>query len=264
MLTEAKNNLKIMFLSIKYNLMKAMENNVAFLTSVIMMIFNNATFIIQWITIFSIKEYIGGYTINDVMLFWAVASGSFGIAHIFFNGAYKIPQYIEEGKLDAYLTMPKNVLCQVATSSLEPSAIGDLLYGYIALCIFNFSLKNLLLYNILIIFGGLVYVSTVVIYNSLTFKFYRSSYLTEAIRDVYLNTSLYPDVIFNKIVKFISFSLIPSGLATWIPAHLLMRFSIVNFGILIGGTMVLVGAAFVIFNTGLRAYTSSNLVGARS
>ena len=57
MLMEVRSNLKIMFLSFKYNLMRAMENNVAFMTSVIMMIFNNASFIIQWITIFSIKEY---------------------------------------------------------------------------------------------------------------------------------------------------------------------------------------------------------------
>ena len=61
MLTAVKGNLKIMFLSIKYNLMKCMENNVAFATSVIMMIFNNATFIIQWLTIFAIQDTIGGY-----------------------------------------------------------------------------------------------------------------------------------------------------------------------------------------------------------
>ena len=264
MLTEDKNKLKIMLLSLKYNLMKSMENNVAFLTSVIMMIFNNATFIIQWITIFSIKEYIGGYTFKDVMLFWAIASGSFGLAHTLFNGAYKIPEYIEHGKLDAYLTMPKNVLCQVISSSLEPSAIGDLLYGYIALFIFNFSIKKFLLYNILIIFGALIYTSIVVIYNSLTFKYIRSSYLTDAIRDVFINTSLYPDIIFGKAVKFIAYTLVPSGLASWIPVHLLMDFNLIEFGILVGGTLILIGLAFILFDKGLKCYTSSNLVGARS
>ena len=145
MLTVVKSNLKIMFLSIKYNLMKCMENNVAFMTSIIMMIFNNATFIIQWLTIFAVKETIGGYTMNDVMLFWAVSSGAFGLAHILFAGVNRIPEYIEEGKLDVYLTMPKNPLCYVATSSTEPSAWGDLIYGYLALIIFNFSLENLLI-----------------------------------------------------------------------------------------------------------------------
>ena len=229
-----------------------------------MMIFNNATFIIQWITIFSLKDLIGGYTFKDVMLFWAISSGSFGLAHTLFNGAYKIPEYIEQGKLDAYLTMPKSVYCQVISSNLEPSAIGDLIYGYLALFIFNFSIKNLLLYNILIIFGALIYVSIVTIYNSLTFKFIRSSYLTDAVRDVFINTSLYPDVIFNKIVKFIAYTFIPSGLASWIPVHLLLNFNFREFVILISGTLILLGLAIILFNKGLKSYTSSNLVGARS
>ena len=222
MLTEVKVNLKIMFLSIKYNLMRCMENNIAFMTSIIMMIFNNASFIIQWITIFAIRETIGGYNLNDVMLFWAVSSGAFGLSHIFFAGVNRIPNYIEEGKLDVYLTMPKNPLCGVATSCIEPSAIGDLIYGYLALIIFNFSIKNLLIYTVLIIFSSLIYTSIIVIFNSFTFFFYRFSYVTEAIRSALLNSSLYPDVIFSRGVKIIFFTIVPSGFASWIPVYVLM------------------------------------------
>ncbi len=264
MLTAVKNNIKIMFLSVKYNLMRCMENNVAFITSVIMMIFNNATFIIQWLTIFAIKESVGSYSLKDVMLFWAVSSGTFGLAHIFFNGIHKLPDYIEEGKLDAYLTMPKNVLCYVATSSLEPSAFGDLLYGYIALIIFNFSIKNIFLYTILIIFGALIYTSFVTILNSITFYIYRFSYVTDALKDVFLNGSLYPDVIFNRFVKIIFFTLIPSAFASWIPVHLLMNFTLSKFLILIGFTSLIIILAFIVFYRGLKNYSSSNLMGARS
>ena len=264
MLTAVKGNLKIMFLSIKYNLMKCMENNVAFLTSVIMMIFNNASFIIQWITIFAVKESIGGYTLNDVMLFWAVSAGAYGLTHILFNGINRIPEYIEEGKLDVYLTMPKNPLCYVATSSTEPSAVGDLIYGYLALIIFNFSIKNLLLYTVLIIFGALIFASIIVIFNSFTFYFYRFSYVTEAMKSALLNSSLYPDVIFSRAIKIIFFTLVPSGLACWIPVHLLMEFSIVKLLILIGATILFVILAFVIFHKGLKNYSSSNLMGART
>jgi len=264
MLMEAKNNLKIMFLSVKYNLMKAMENNIAFMTSVIMMIFNNASFIIQWITIFSIKESIGGYSLNDVMFFWAISSGAFGLTHIFFNGIGKIPEYIEKGKLDAYLTMPKNVLCSVVTSSLEPSAFGDLLYGYIALIIFNYSIKNLLLYTIFIIFGSLIYASFMVIYYSMSFKHIRSHYLSDSLRDVFLNMSLYPDIIFNKVIKILAFSFIPSGFACWIPVHLLMNFRIDYFIYMILFTIINITLAFICFDKGLKNYTSSNLMGDRS
>jgi len=264
MLTAVKGNLKIMLLSIKYNLMKCMENNVAFLTSVVMMIFNNATFIIQWLTIFAVKETIGGYTLNDVMLFWAISAGAYGLAHIFFNGINRIPDYIEEGKLDVYLTMPKNPLCYVATSSTDPSAIGDLIYGYLALIIFNFSIKNLLLYTFLIVCGAFVYASIIVIFNSFTFFFYRFSYVTEAMKSALLNSSLYPDVIFSRGIKIIFFTLVPSGLSCWIPVHLLMEFSLLKLLILIGSTILYVVLAFVIFHRGLKNYSSSNLMGART
>ena len=264
MLTAVKGNLKIMFLSIKYNLMKCMENNVAFATSVIMMIFNNATFIVQWLTIFAFKETIGGYTLNDVMLFWAISSGAYGLTHILFNGLNRLPEYIEEGKLDAFLTMPKNPLCYVATSSTEPSAFGDLLYGYLALIIFNFSLKNILLYTILIIFGSLIYASTICIFNTLTFIFYRSSYLTDAVKEALLNSSLYPDVIFNRAIKIVFFTIIPSGFACWIPVHLLMEFELSKLIILVLATIVTVSLAFIFFHKGLKHYSSSNLMGSRS
>ena len=248
MLTAVKGNLKLMFLGIKYNTMKSMENKVAFATSVIMMIFNNATFIIQWLTIFAIKETVGGYTLNDVMLFWAISSGAYGLAHILFNGVNKIPAYIEEGKLDAFLTTPKNPLCYVATSSTEPSAWGDLIYGY----------------TLLIIFGALIYASTICIFNTLTFRFYKSSEITYVVTNALLNSSLYPDVIFSRAVKIIFFTIIPSGFACWIPVHLIMSFNPLNFIILIAATIIIVSLAFILFNKGLKHYSSSNLMGARS
>ena len=61
MLTAAKNQIKVMFLSIKYNLMREMTNRVTFITNVLFMIINNATFIVQWIILFSLKDNFGGY-----------------------------------------------------------------------------------------------------------------------------------------------------------------------------------------------------------
>lgn len=264
MLTEVKNNLKIMFLSMKYNLIKSMENRTAFATSVIMMIFNNATFIIQWLTIFGIVNTIGEYKLNDVMLFWAISSGSYGLANILFYGANKIPEYIENGKLDAYIITPKNILCSVITSNTSPSAWGDLIYGYIALIIFNFSIKNIILYTFLIILGALIYTSFAIVCSSLTFKFVRFSETAEILKDIFINGSLYPDVIFNRGVKIILFTLIPCGFASWFPVHLIINFKITYFIFLIIVTIIIIFIAFIVFYKGLKNYTSSNLVEARS
>ena len=49
------NQLRVMMLSIKYNIMKQMTNKVTFLTNIIFMILNDATFIVQWVILFGIK-----------------------------------------------------------------------------------------------------------------------------------------------------------------------------------------------------------------
>ena len=54
MLMEVKKELKLMFLSVKYSLMREMLNKTSFLTNILFMILNNASFIIQWVVLYSI------------------------------------------------------------------------------------------------------------------------------------------------------------------------------------------------------------------
>lgn len=56
MLTVVKNQIKVMILSVKYNIMMQMVNKVTFITNILFMILNNASFIIQWIILFNIKR----------------------------------------------------------------------------------------------------------------------------------------------------------------------------------------------------------------
>ena len=77
MLMEVKKQIKVMFLSLKYNIMKQMINKVTFITNIVFMILNNASFIVQWIILFSLKDNIGGYTINQVVLLWGFASSTY-------------------------------------------------------------------------------------------------------------------------------------------------------------------------------------------
>ena len=58
MLTEVKNLFKISFLSTKYAIMREMENKVAFIMNVLFMVLNNASFILVWVVMYSIKDNI--------------------------------------------------------------------------------------------------------------------------------------------------------------------------------------------------------------
>ena len=73
MLMEVKKELKVISLSIKYAIMREALNKVSFITNILFMILNNACFIVQWIILYSVKDNIGGYTLNKVLLLWALA-----------------------------------------------------------------------------------------------------------------------------------------------------------------------------------------------
>ncbi len=263
MLTVVKNEVKIMLLQIKYNLMREMTNSFTFIMNVIFMILNNATFIVQWIILFSLKDNFGGYELSDILLLWAVASTSYGIAHTLFNGIYKMPSLIEDGKIDSFLILPKNTLLMLATSSTRTSAIGDFVYGYIIMFIFHFSIYNLLMFTFLCILSSLIYVSLTCIFNSLTFWFIRSNYLTDSIIHIFINFSTYPDTIFDNLIKIIVFTIIPVGFAIYLPVRVIMNFNLIYFLSIICVTILFIVLAFLIFYKGLKRYTSSNLMVAR-
>ena len=49
MLTAVKNQLRVCALSVKYNIMREMLNKVTFVTNVLFMMLNNATFILHFL-----------------------------------------------------------------------------------------------------------------------------------------------------------------------------------------------------------------------
>ena len=201
MLMEVKKHIKISLLSIKYSIMMQMLNKVTFITNVIFMILNNASFIIQWLVLFNIKDSVGGFTFKQVLLLWGIASGTYGISHLFFEEAFNLSKLIINGKLDSFMVQPKNVLISVITSRSKISALGDLIYGYIVLLFYGITLKNFIIFTFVIICGGIIITEISVIYNSLCFWFIKADILGDTVNNTMLNFATYPDTIFKNSVK---------------------------------------------------------------
>ena len=73
---------------------------------------------------------------------------------------------INSGSLDVYLVQPKSVLISAITSSIQVSAIGDIIYGYIALLISGFSITKFLLFTLFSISGAFMLTSISIIKKS--------------------------------------------------------------------------------------------------
>ena len=263
MLTEAKNQIKISMLSIKYAVMREMLNKATFISNIVFMILNNASFIIQWVILFSLKDNVGNYTLKQVLLLWGFAATTFVFSHFFFKRAYSLSEIINTGKLDSFLVQPKNVLLSVITASVEPSALGDMLYGFIMLFIFGINLPRLLLFILFTITGGLLITSVAVILGSLSFWFQRSDAIAERGNNLMTNFATYPDGIFKGVAKILLYTLIPVGFSVYIPIKVITEFNLYLTTLVILVTSLLLIFAYIIFYKGLKRYSSSNLMIAR-
>jgi len=263
MLTEVKNQIKISLLSVKYALVKEMLNKTTFISNIVFMILNNSFFIIQWIILFSLKDNFGGYTFKQVLLLWGFSGSTFGFSRFFFKNAFNLSNVINEGKLDAYLVQPKNVLISAITTSVSPSAIGDMIYGYIMLFVYGFTIPRFILFTLFTISGGLILTGISVILSSLSFWFNKTDIIADVGNNLMINFSTYPDGIFKGGVKLLLFTLLPVGIVNYIPVKILTKFNINLLLIVILVTIIVITLAFIVFYKGLKRYSSSNLMIAR-
>lgn len=259
-----KNNIKLIFSYFALNVKKEWKYKASFFMQLIMMILNDAFFIIQWYIIFKIAGNIGGYGFRETMLLWAISSAGFGFSHAFFYGAYNIKDMVYEGRLDVFLTQPKNVLINVCCSSTSVSAIGDMIYAFIVLIFIKAPFVWFLYMVPIMVLSGLLYVSVYVIYVSFAFYIKRGDAVAQAVEGTILKAANYPPVIFNSVVKWIFLTIIPVFFYTVVPAEFLfMSFNgwwILGYA---GFVALVVALAFLSFNRGLKKYNSGSLMGGR-
>ena len=255
--------LRVMRLSIKYNIMKQMTNKVTFLTNIIFMILNDATFIIQWLILFNVKEDFGAYNMSTILVLWGLATMTFGVSRLFFKKAFELPDLIINGKLDSFMVQPKNILLSVITSDSSISAIGDILYGLIVILFCKISFGQFALFLLFTMTGSIILTSYAVILSSITFKFVRGDVVVDTLSNAVINFSTYPDTIFKNTVKLIFYTIIPVGLTSYLPLHIIFEFDLVGVLIVLGVTVLSVIVAFAVFNRGLKSYGSSNLMSSR-
>lgn len=263
MLTAVKNQFRVILLSVKYNIMREMTNRVTFLTNVLFMVLNNSTFLIQWLLLFHLKSDIGGYAFSEIMVLWGLAASTYGLSHVLFQRAFKLPALILQGKLDSFLVQPKNVLLGIITSATNSSAIGDLVYGYLVIILFKFSIGNLLLFTLFTLLGALIMAAFAVATGSLSFWIVRADLLSENLNNVIINFGTYPDSIFKNGVRLLLYTIVPVGFVIYLPMHIILNFDFMaTLGVIVFTLAISLLATFL-FYRGLKRYTSSNLMSAR-
>jgi len=243
------------------NLSASMEYRSSFLVQFFGMFLNNLSFAFFWWVMFEQFNSIGGYGFKDVMMLWAFSSAGFGLCFIFFGNTTSIVNMVVKGELDSYLLQPKNVLINVLSSKTNISAWGDLAYGIILFFLVKGAdIKAGLLFILFSVTGALIYASVLVTFQSLAFFYGKVDSLASLVFEFLVTLSIYPADIFQGLVRFILFTIIPSGFISMMPVQLINHFDIRWMVLLMAALAAWISIAFIVFYKGLKRYESGNLM----
>jgi ABC-2 type transport system permease protein len=203
-----------------------------------------------------------GWRLADIQVLFGIVAAAFGLAILGAGGVRHLGTFIDEGELDTLLTQPKPVLLYALGLRSHPAGGGDLLSGvaFIALS-GQVSWQDLPLLVLVIASSAIVFVATGVVFFSLAFWLGKVETLSRQLWDMLITFSLYPDPLFGGAVRLVLFTLLPAGFVAYVPARLVRAPNVGDALLLAAMTATYTLIAVVVFERGLRRYSSGSRFG---
>ncbi len=242
------------------NLSSAMEYRASFITQIVGMFVNNSIYFLFWLIFFDKFGTVRGYGVEDIYLLFAIVTLGFGLGTMFAgNTGANMAYLIAQGRLDYFLTLPRNLLTHVIFSRMVVSTIGDISFSFIAYAFTGrFHPMDILLFLVTAVLAGAIMAGVRVMAGSLAFFMGNAQYASQQITNALLTFSLYPNTLFTGGVRFMLYTLIPAAFVGAVPVQIIKtRDGLLLLG-LFGVTVVVWGLATAVFYAGLRRYESGS------
>lgn len=224
------------------------------------MVANDLFFVAFWFLFFNEVDSVRGWDVDRTLLLLAILATVSGMALGLFPNARRLPEMIADGRVDAALALPTDPLVYLLGRSVDPSMLGDLVFGpLLFVALGDLSPERVALFVLGSAVGTVVFVSFLVLLASTTFFAGGRGEHAELGFQAMLMLSSYPPDIFAGATKLVLFTAVPAAFVSGLPTRLVDDFS--------GGlaaTMIAVAAAFgtgafVAFSAGLRRYRSGSV-----
>ena len=183
----------------------------------------------------------------------------------FWSSIFEMGRNIRSGNFDFYLAQPGNVMFMATTRKLDPDS---LLNSLVAATVVIYAARQLgldpsagqiALYALMVLCGVVIHYSSLVLSISLAF-WLTSAQGIEGLYFTLTEFSRLPRAAFTGIATQMLFVwLLPVVMVTNVPASLLVQgFDLTLSAWLFGSALVWFAAAVLVFNRGLRRYTSAS------
>lgn len=225
------------------------------------MMVNNGVWLVFWVLYFHQFPVVRGWERMDVIMLWAVLATAYGAATALFGNVMQLAPAIMEGRLDVYLTYPKNVLLQALTARMAPMAWGDVLFGVLVFVwLGQPTWGRAALFATCSLLVALFFTAFAVAAHSLAFYLGGAATIARNLVGALIHFSSFPSGIFDGFSRLILFTLIPAGFLHTVPVAVMRDFDPRFFAAWIAATAVLAVGAWRLFHAGLRRYESGNLM----
>ncbi len=215
-----------------------------------------------WV-IFHQTSNLEGWSQVQVLFLFGLTAMSLGISELFFNHIWMVPYYIVMGDLDRLLVYPVPSLPFLLISRPELHSFGNLLTGLVLAAVSLLALHmpwwDWALVPLWVLSGGVIYMSALVVFCSLSFKFVGPYSYTLMIPHTLLQASRYPLGIYPGWVHYGLLVLLPYGAFNYLPAGWVFG-KMVSPGCVLAAPLVAVFSAALAqaaWDWGLKQYQST-------
>lgn len=182
---------------VRLNIKSKLEYRVAFASQVLGMTVNDAIWVMFWCFFFNRFTVVRGWTSSDVVTLWAVTVAGYGISDCLFCNAHRLAIILNKGQLDAWLVYPRRVLPHLILEWCGASALGDVIFGFVAFSLFTHpSLPQFSFFTVLVFSTAIAFLGVRIFSGSLTFFLGNAQPLTQQWENALIAFSTYPAGLF--------------------------------------------------------------------
>jgi ABC-2 type transport system permease protein len=234
-------------------------NKPALLFQIAVMIFNDLAWVGFWVIFFRTSGTIGGWDRSKVLLLQAVLTTSGGIVLGLLSNARHLGRLVSEGLLDEALTLPVHPLGHLLFRRVEPTNLGDTIFGVALFAIAGNPTPARTLVYVGSVFGSVVLLTSfLVLVGSLSF-FGGGKDSGDLGFNTILILSNYPLDLFGGGARLLMYTLIPAAFVSTVPAQLIDDFQPRLALLMAGAAMAFAAMAYLTFTLGLRRYSSGSI-----
>lgn len=192
-------------------------------------IFQIGSFLILF-SVFTQIDSIGGYTFNEILLFYGYSQILRGIDHIFNDNFWEIAfGSIKSGKFSQYLIRPINPILQIVMEKVQFDGLGELIIGIIMFVYakvslnLTFGFKGTMILIIFSISGLMIYFAIKLICTAISFWTMTSGEVMVVTYEVNSFTKYPLDIYKNKMLRLLLTYVLPFAAVSYLPLVYFIR-----------------------------------------